>query len=311
VAGFIGSHLAERLLELGQEVVGVDAFTSYYDPAAKRANIEAIADHPRFRLLELDLSTADLGGLPAVDAVYHLAAQAGVRASWGQEFDTYTRHNLIATQRLLEHLREQPPGKFIYASSSSIYGDAEQYPTAEVASPRPFSPYGVTKLAGEQLSLLYHRNFGLPVVALRFFTVFGPRQRPDMGFHRFIEGILAGRPVEVMDDGQQSRDFTFVHDCLDGVLRARDRGVEGRVYNLGSGSPHTVIEVLETLADILEQRPEIQYLPSVPGDVRRTAADIARARGDLGFEPSTPLAAGLVEQVEWHKARRKTKRGVA
>jgi UDP-glucose 4-epimerase len=310
VAGFIGSHLAERLLEGGAEVIGVDCFTPYYDPGIKRANLEAITGHQRFHLLEMDLSTASLDRLPEVDEVYHLAAQAGVRASWGSEFEIYSRHNLVATQRLLEHYRERPPGGFVCASSSSVYGDAESFPTGEDLRPRPFSPYGVTKLAAEHLGLLYHRNFDLPVVALRFFTVYGPRQRPDMAFHRFIEAALAGRPVELLGDGTQSRDFTFISDCVDGILRAKDHGIAGKVYNLGSGSPHTVAEVLETLAGILGQRLQIEKRPAVPGDVRRTAADITLARSELGFEPGTHLAEGLAGQVGWHRARHGTERGV-
>jgi len=309
VAGFIGSHLAERLLETGAEVIGVDCFTPYYDPAVKRTNLDRVRDHDRFQLVELDLSSEDLSGLPEVDEVYHLAAQAGVRASWGSEFEVYSRHNLVATQRLLEHYRTRPPRSVVYASSSSIYGDAECFPSAEGARPRPFSPYGVTKLAAEHQGLLYHRNFGLPLVALRFFTVYGPRQRPDMAFHRFIEAGLAGRPLGVLGDGAQSRDFTFISDCVDGILRAKDHGAAGKVYNLGSDSPHTVAGVLDLLTEILGCGLQIENLPSIPGDVRRTAADIDLARSVLGYEPRTPLAEGLAAQVEWHRGR--TKRGVA
>jgi nucleoside-diphosphate-sugar epimerase len=309
VAGFIGSHLAERLLATGADVIGVDCFTPYYDPAIKRSNLRGVLDHDRFRLAELDLSTDDLTALPEVDEVFHLAAQAGVRASWGSEFEVYTRHNLVATQRLLEHYRLRPPRRVVYASSSSIYGDSERFPTAEGERPRPYSPYGVTKLAAEHLGLLYQRNFDLPVVALRFFTVYGPRQRPDMAFHRFIEAALAGRPLGVLGDGAQSRDFTFISDCVDGILRAKDHGVAGKVYNLGSGSPHTVAGVLELLAEILGGGLQMENLPSMPGDVRRTAADIDLARSELGYEPRTPLAEGLAAQVEWHRGR--TERGVA
>ena len=214
VAGFLGSHLTERLLAAGHEVVGVDAFTPFYDPRRKRRNLEAALAHPRFRLLELDLGADDPARLPDAELVFHFAAQAGVRPSWGDGFAEYARHNVLATQRLLERYEARPPRRFVYASSSSVYGDAERLPTRESDLPRPYSPYGVTKLAGEHLCLLYQRNRGLPATALRFFTVYGPRQRPDMAFHRLLEAALDGRPFEVYGDGRQSRDFTYVADAV-------------------------------------------------------------------------------------------------
>src|SRR5262245_64919423 len=215
VAGFIGSHLAERLLRDGVRVTGVDCFTDYYDPAIKRRNLERARSHPEFALVELDLGEADLAALPDVQVVYHQAAQPGVRASWGADFAIYTHHNVLATQRLLERYRGSSLERFVYASSSSVYGDAERYPTDEGLLPRPLSPYGVTKLAGEHLALLYARNFGMPVVALRYFTVYGPRQRPDMAFHRFCRALLTGQAITVYGDGRQSRDFTFVADAVE------------------------------------------------------------------------------------------------
>jgi nucleoside-diphosphate-sugar epimerase len=214
-AGFIGSHLCERLLADGVTVTGIDCFTDYYDPALKRANARAALTHPRFTLLEHDLGRADLAALPEVTVVFHQAAQAGVRSSWGKDFAAYVHHNVFATQRLLERYRGSKLERFVYASSSSVYGDAERYPTDEAMLPRPFSPYGVTKLAGEHLVLLYGRNFGLPVSALRYFTVYGPRQRPDMAFHKFCRAMLAGEPIAVYGDGTQSRDFVHLR---------RDRG---------------------------------------------------------------------------------------
>ena len=202
-AGFIGSTLTERLLADGVAVTGVDCFTDYYDPALKRRNLEAAQRLAGFRLLELDLGEADLAALPEVDVVFHQAAQAGVRASWGRDFATYVHHNILATQRLLERYRDAKLERFVYASSSSVYGDAERYPTDEALLPRPFSPYGVSKLAGEHLVLLYGRNFGLPVAALRYFTVYGPRQRPDMAFHKFCKAMLRGEEIPVYGDGRQ------------------------------------------------------------------------------------------------------------
>jgi len=235
-AGFIGSTLTERLLALGTRVTGVDCFTDYYDPALKRRNLERAAREPAFRLLELDLGRDDLGGLPEVDVVFHQAAQPGVRASWGAEFAQYTHHNVLATQRLLERYRGRTLERFVYASSSSVYGDAERYPTDEELLPRPFSPYGVTKLAAEHLTLLYGRNFGMPVAALRYFTVYGPRQRPDMAFHRFCRAMLRGEPITVYGDGRQSRDFTFISDAVEANLRAWRQSAPQGVYNVGGGS---------------------------------------------------------------------------
>src|SRR5580765_8394535 len=214
-AGFIGSHLVERLLAAGHTVTGVDCFTDYYDPALKRGNLARALAHDRFRLLELDLGRDDLVALPDVSVVFHQAAQAGVRASWGREFAAYVHHNVLATQRLLERYRDAGLERFVYASSSSVYGDAERFPTSETLLPRPFSPYGVTKLAGEHLTLLYGRNFGLPVVSLRYFTVYGPRQRPDMAFHKFCRALLQGEPIPVFGDGRQSRAFTYIDDAIE------------------------------------------------------------------------------------------------
>ncbi len=301
-AGFIGSHLAEALLERGADVVGVDAFTDFYDPKVKRAHVARLAAHPRFRLIELDLAAADLSVLPdAPAAVHHQAAQAGVRSSWGREFSDYVHHNVLATQRLLERYRDRPPGKFVVASSSSVYGDAERLPTAETELPRPYSPYGVTKLAAEHLALLYQRNFGIPAVALRYFTVYGPRQRPDMGFHRFVRALLAGTPLTLFGDGEQTRDFTYVGDAVAANLAAAERGVPGRVYNVGGGSRVSVNAVLTELATLTGCTPVIERGERVAGDPRDTGADITRARMDLGWGPTVSLTEGLTRQVAWQK----------
>ncbi|MBI1798712.1 MAG: NAD-dependent epimerase/dehydratase family protein [Candidatus Eisenbacteria bacterium] len=298
-AGFIGSHLVDRLIDSGASVTGVDCFTDYYDPSLKRANLARAMTSPRFRLMELDLGAADLGALPEADVVFHQAAQAGVRASWGAEFAAYTHHNVLATQRLLERYRGAKLERFVYASSSSVYGDAERYPTAEDSVPRPFSPYGVTKLAGEHLALLYSRNFDLPVVALRYFTVYGPRQRPDMAFHRFARALLRGEPIVIYGDGCQSRDFTFIDDAIESNLRAWKHAAPQAVYNVGGGSQVEVLEAIRILERALGAKAELRFEPRPPGDPLRTRADAARIERDLGFRPATPIARGLEAEAEW------------
>src|SRR5262245_16085625 len=260
-AGFIGSHLVERLLGEGVNVTGVDCFTDFYAPALKRKNLEqALSDH-RFSLIELDLGADDLAALPEVDVVYHQAAQAGVRSSWGSDFAVYTHHNVLATQRLLERYKKAKLERFVYASSSSVYGDAERYPTDETLLPRPFSPYGVTKLAGEHLVLLYGRNFGLPVAALRYFTVYGPRQRPDMAFHRFCRAMLRSEPITVYGDGRQSRDFTFIADAIEANVRAWRRSAPQGVYNVGGGSQVEVLQAIGMLERALGVKAVIRFEP--------------------------------------------------
>jgi UDP-glucuronate 4-epimerase len=297
--GFIGSHLVERLLAAGTRVTGVDAFTGYYDPAVKRGNAAAALADPRYRLLELDLGRDDLAELPAVDVVFHLAAQPGVRASWGSEFASYTHHNVLATQRLLERYRDGHLQRFVYASSSSVYGDAERYPTTEDMLPRPFSPYGVTKLAGEHLVLLYGRNFGVPAVALRYFTVYGPRQRPDMAFHRFCRALLRGEPLTVYGDGSQSRDFTFVADAVEATFRAWERGGGPAVYNVGGGSQVEVRQAIAVLERALGVQANLRHEPLPPGDPLRTRADSTRLRAALGVVPETGIESGLAAEAAW------------
>lgn len=298
-AGFIGSHLVERLLADGAQVTGVDAFTDYYDPALKRANLSRALAAPRFRLIELDLAVDDLARLPEASVVFHQAAQPGVRASWGAEFATYTHHNVLATQRLLERYRKTPLERFVYASSSSVYGDAERFPTDEALLPRPFSPYGVTKLAGEHLVLLYGRNFGVPVSALRYFTVYGPRQRPDMAFHRFCRALLRGEPIAVYGDGRQSRDFTFIDDAIEANVRAWKGSAAQGVYNVGGGSQVEVLEAIRILEGALARKAELRFEPRPPGDPLRTRADATRIERDLGFRPSTPIERGLAAEAAW------------
>ncbi len=298
-AGFIGSTLTDRLLADGVRVTGVDLFTDYYDRTLKRRNVEGAAKHPAFSMLELDLADADLSGLPEVDVIFHQAAQPGVRASWGREFAAYAHHNVLATQRLLERYKQSKLERFVYASSSSVYGDAESYPTSESVLPRPFSPYGVTKLAGEHLTLLYGRNFGLPVTALRYFTVYGPRQRPDMAFHRFCRAMLAGEPITVYGDGKQSRDFTFVADAIEANVRAWKRAKPQGVYNIGGGSQVEVVEAIALLEKALGVKARVNFEPRPAGDPDRTRADAARLAADLDYRTTVGIADGLAAEAEW------------
>ncbi|MCW2923161.1 MAG: UDP-glucose 4-epimerase, partial [Thermoleophilia bacterium] len=299
-AGFIGSSITDALLADGHEVVGVDCFTDYYDPGRKRANLAGASDHDAFTLHRIDLASDAIDAdLVSVDGVFHQAAQAGVRASWGAEFRTYTDCNVLATQRLLEAVarRDDGPVPVVYASSSSVYGNAEARPTREDALPAPISPYGVTKLAAEHLVDTYRHEFGVPGTSLRYFTVYGPRQRPDMAFHKFAKAALEGTPIGVFGDGHQSRDFTFITDIVAANRAAMDRLATGETtggtYNLGGGSTVTVREVIELLGEILGSPVAADFGDTQPGDVRHTSADTTRAREALGFEPKVQLAEGL------------------
>ena len=310
-AGFIGSHLAERLITLGHEVVGVDRLSDYYSIQEKQRNLACLRRAPRFRLEVQDLARCPIEPLLAdVEVVFHQAAQAGVRASWGESFQTYLDDNVLATQRLLEAARlSKSVRKIVYASSSSVYGQSAVLPMQESSATRPFSPYGVTKLAGEHLVELYRRNFGVPGVSLRYFTVYGPRQRPDMGFHRFIEAILDGRALEMYGDGLQTREFTFVHDIVEANLRAAADGVDG-VFNIGGGSRVTLREVFATLQEIVGDV-HIDQRARVAGDVQDTWADTTAAARAMGYGPKVSLRDGLAAQVAWHHERRAGARGHA
>ncbi len=299
-AGFIGSHLSEALLAGGHTVIGIDVFTDYYPRAQKERNLAGLRGRPGFTFVEGDLREVDLPRLlEGAEWVFHQAAQAGVRASWGDYFSTYTAHNVLATQMLLEAVRKMPVRKLVYASSSSIYGDAERAPTPEETIPQPVSPYGVTKLAAEHLCFAYARNFNVPAVALRYFTVYGERQRPDMAFHRFLRMALSGEPVPVYGDGLQSREFTYVSDVVKANLLAAEHGRPGTPYNIGGGSQVTVAEVLDLMGELLGRPVARQMLPAQPGHVRRTQADITRARTELGYEPTVGLREGLRRELEW------------
>jgi UDP-glucose 4-epimerase len=299
-AGFIGSHLTERLLADGAEVVALDCFTDYYSRAIKDANIAGVRTHPRYRLVESSIADADLPTLlDGVTHVFHLAAQAGVRKSWGRDFQVYTTLNVDATQRLLEACVGRPIHRFFYASSSSVYGDDVALPMREDVPLHPVSPYGVTKLAAEQLCYLYFVNHGVPTVSVRYFTVYGPRQRPDMGFHRFMTAIRTGQPLTLYGDGLQTRDFTYVADAAAATHAACVHGVPGRVYNVGGGSRVSVREVFAMLGTVTGRPVTIAEHPAQKGDMRDTYADTSRARADLGFSPSVTLEEGLRAMWAW------------
>ncbi len=296
VAGFVGSHLAERLLADGHEVIGIDAFIDYYPRSMKERNIENARSYRLFTFIEgnlLELSLAPL--LEGVDCIFHQAAQAGVRASWGSSFSIYTDCNILATQRLLDALLTtgQPIKRFVYASSSSIYGNARVLPVSETATPQPVSPYGVTKLAGEHLCQLYYHNFGIPTVALRYFTVYGPGQRPDMAFHRFCKAIIDHEPVHIFDDGTQTRDFTYVADVVEANIQAALLETQGKVMNIAGGSRVTVREVIALLEEISSTKVQVLFEQKQYGDVRDTFADISSAQQLIGYQPLTSLREGL------------------
>jgi UDP-glucose 4-epimerase len=299
-AGFIGSHLSERLLTQGARVRAIDAFTDFYPRPLKERNLETLRGREGFDFVEGDLRALDLPRLlDGVTHVFHLAAQAGVRRSWGAEFQVYTGLNVDSTQRLLEACVGKPIERLVYASSSSVYGDDVAIPMVETALPQPVSPYGVTKLAAEQLCYLYSFNYHVPAVSLRYFTVYGPRQRPDMGFHRFFTALRNGRPLVQFGDGLQTRDFTYVADAARATADAAVRGVPGRVYNIGGGARVSLREVFDLIARVSGRQVTIDHQPPQKGDMRDTYADTSRARADLGFVPSVTLEEGLRAMWQW------------
>lgn len=302
-AGFIGSHLCERLLREGWRVRGVDCLTDYYDPRLKERNLAAFRSEPRFSFESSDLRTMALEPLfREAEVIWHLAAQAGVRRSWGDFFDSYSTININATQRVLETALRTTPQRLVYASSSSVYGEAPEFPAAEDGPLRPISPYGVTKLAGEHLARLYHGSYGLPTVSLRYFTVYGPRQRPDMGFHRFLRAIWQGEPVTIYGDGRQTRDFTFIADVTEANVRAGSEGREGSVYNISGGSRASVLEVIDIMEQATGREAQREYLPKQKGDPLHTGGDPARARAELGFRPKVDLRTGIGAEAAWMQA---------
>lgn len=306
-AGFIGSHLVEKLLSQGKRVIGIDHFNDYYDPQLKRNNISRFENHPAFTLIEGDIQLLNWSVLlQGVDVVYHQAAQAGVRASWGDGFRAYTERNINATQVLLEAAKDAKNlQRLVFASSSSVYGDAETLPTHESICPQPVSPYGITKLASERLCLLYHKNFGVPVVGLRYFTVFGPRQRPDMAFHKFFQAVLQGKAIPIYGDGQQTRDFTYISDAIAANLAAATAPAAiGEVFNIGGGSRVVLTEVIDSMEKIVGRPIYRQHIENAKGDARHTAADVSKAQKLLGYQPQVTLVEGLAQEWMWMQTLR-------
>ncbi|MDF9409148.1 NAD-dependent epimerase/dehydratase family protein [Pelotomaculum isophthalicicum JI] len=301
-AGFIGSQLTEKFLVDGHKVTGIDAFRDYYPKKIKLKNLRKSTTYPLFTFIEKDLTMIPnpelIDLLTSADVVVHLAAQAGVRASWGANFDIYLRDNILATQKLLEAAKGCNLKKFIYASSSSIYGNINTFPVSEDTLPNPFSPYGVTKLAGEKMCLLYWLNYGVPVVCLRYFTVYGPRQRPDMGIYKFIKSLLNDNQIIVYGDGNQTRDFTYVDDILQANYLAI-QGLSGNIYNIGGSQQVTVNELIFLLERFIGKRAKIKYTEKQKGDVNSTSADITKARQELGYKPLTDIEKGLNAQIRW------------
>jgi UDP-glucuronate 4-epimerase len=299
-AGFIGSHLVEALLAAGDDVVALDAFTDYYDPTLKAENLRGV------EVVEADLSVDPIRPiLEGAAGVFHLAGQPGVRQSWGADFGVYLRHNVLATQRVFEAAAAVGV-RVVHASSSSVYGIAERYPTPEDIAPRPISPYGVSKLASESLAFAYSRSAGLAVVVLRYFTVYGPRQRPDMAFARLIDAVLRGRPFEIYGDGSSSRSFTYVADAVAATVAAMERGTSGGVYNVGGGSEASLLDVIELVGRIAGTTPQVEHRDRASGDVPRTSADITNAVDGLRWRPKVSLDRGLAAQWEWATRRERT-----
>lgn len=302
-AGFIGSHLVEQLLDRGHHVRGVDAFTDYYARELKEENLAHVLNRPRFEFVEADLAVASIEELAdGADGIFHLAAQPGVRGSWGDTYAVYARDNLIATQRVFE-VASASGKRVVWASSSSIYGDAERYPTTERMRPHPISPYGVTKASCELLAGAYAAAAGLDAVGLRYFTVYGPRQRPDMAFTKIVRALADGATFDVYGSGDQTRDVTYVGDAVAATMAAMERGRSGAAYNVGGGSETSLLEVIAFCEGLSGQQLNVRFVAAQRGDVRRTAADTSLAQAELEWRPCTSLAEGLTAQLEWGGVR--------
>ena len=294
-AGFIGSHLVDTLLEHRYEVIGIDCFTDYYSREIKEANLSNALKNNNFKLIEADILEMDK--FPDVDYVFHLAAQAGVRASWGKSFEIYTKNNVQATQKLLEFYKDRELKKFVYASSSSVYGDAE-LPMREDSLLMPVSPYGVTKLAGENLCYLYWKNYRVPTVSLRYFTVYGLRQRPDMAIHKFVKAVFKGNEIPVFGDGTQTRDFTYVDDAVEANILGAKSNLAGEVFNVGGGSRISVNELIEEIERIIGKKAQIIYVEKQKGDVRDTWADVSKAKAKMNWNPRVDINKGLKSFID-------------
>lgn len=295
-AGFIGSTLTDRMLDKGYDVIGIDNFNEYYDINIKIKNISGALRNNKFKLIENNI--LDIENFPEVDIIFHLAAQAGVRSSWGKNFEIYTKNNIEATQKLLEYYKDKPLTKFIYSSSSSAYGDSA-LPMREENTVKPVSPYGVTKLAGENLCYLYYKNYKVPTISLRYFTVYGPRQRPDMGINKFTKAIMNQELITIYGDGTQNRDFTYVDDAVNANILAASSSYDGEVFNIGGGSKVTVNELIDELEKLIGKKAIVEYIEKQKGDVENTWADISKAKRLLGWEPKVNIKEGLKKYIEY------------
>ncbi|AKB30449.1 UDP-glucose 4-epimerase [Methanosarcina siciliae C2J] len=298
-AGFIGSHLTERLLNEGYEVIGIDCFTDYYPKHIKENNLHTFINHDNFEFINKDLLSVD--NYPDVDYVFHHAAQAGVRASWGKYFDTYLENNISLTQKLLEYYKDSNIKKFVYASSSSVYGDIDELPMNEESLLKPVSPYGVTKLAAEHLCSLYYTSYSVPTISLRYFTVFGPRQRPDMAIFKFVNRIFNGKEITVYGNGLQTRDFTYVADVVEANVRAATGDIVGEVFNIGGGNSITVNELIKQIEIIVGKKAKVKYIDTQKGDMKDTKSDVTKARKLLNWKAKTDIIEGLDKYIEWFR----------
>lgn len=300
-AGFIGSHLAEGLLKLGWEVRGIDSFTDYYPRKIKENNLKDLRENKNFSFQEEDLSSLDLRkALEGINYLFHLAAQSGVRGGWERNFEIYVKNNITITHRLLEETKEFPLKKFVLASTSSIYGESS-LPMREDNVLRPISPYGITKLTAENLCYLYYKTYKVPIIILRYFTVYGPRQRPDMAFHKFIKALLNNEEITIYGDGNQTRDFTYISNAVEATIAAAQSKVTGEVINIGGGAQLTVNETLGILEEITRKKARTRYIEKQRGDVFHTFADISKAKRLLNYQPKVELRKGLEKEVAWLK----------
>lgn len=301
-AGFIGSHLCRRLLKEGFSVIGIDCFTDFYPQWIKEKNIYDLKEEKNFEFIAEDLESVELiKYLKIADFVFHLAAQPGVRASWGQNFSVYLKNNIKVTQKLLESAKETPLKKFIFASSSSVYGLCPEIPMSETSPLYPLSPYGVTKLSAEQLCFLYFKNYGIPSVSLRYFTVYGPGQRPDMAFHIFFKALNEEKEITVYGDGKQTRDFTYIDDVVEATFSSVEKAKIGETYNIGGGNQEKLEVIFPLFEKIIQKKVRIKWAERQKGDVLHTFANIEKAHKDLHYSPQTSLSDGLEREWIWLK----------